>query len=121
MSVFSATPPVPLPASHDLFAPSKPSAKSFTICTCKTVSKQSTLTPFRINTYEKTGEGVVGSSSLASDTQIGKLRTINCSRLRSSLFYWSLISGLRSLALAQLLRRQLFHHLRRQIMQKHQE
>src|SRR5882762_6041055 len=53
MSVFSATPPVPLPASHDLFAPSKPSTKSFTICTCKTVSKQSTLTPFRINTYKK--------------------------------------------------------------------
>src|SRR5260221_14395558 len=57
MSVLSATPPVRLPASHYLLAPSKPSAKSFIIRTCKTVSKQSTLTPFRINTYEKTGGG----------------------------------------------------------------
>src|SRR5260221_6093478 len=57
MSVLSATPPVRLPASHYLLAPSKPSAKSFIIRTCKTVSKQSTLTRFRINTYEKTGVG----------------------------------------------------------------
>src|SRR5882762_4033333 len=57
MPVFSATPPVRLPASRYLLAPSKPSAKSFIIRTCKTVSKQSTLTPFRINTYEKTGVG----------------------------------------------------------------
>ena len=31
--------------------------KSLRINTCKSVSKQSTLTPFRINTYEKRGEG----------------------------------------------------------------
>src|SRR5882762_9577848 len=53
MPVFSATPPVRLPASRYLLAPSKPSAKSFIIRTCKTVSKQSTLTSFRINTYKK--------------------------------------------------------------------
>src|SRR5258708_26705827 len=57
MSVFSATASVPLPASHYLLAPSKPSANSFTIYTCKTVSKQSTLTPFRMNTYQKQGGG----------------------------------------------------------------
>jgi len=32
-------------------------ATSFRINTCKSVSKQTTLTPFRINTYEKTGGG----------------------------------------------------------------
>jgi len=53
MFVVSATLPVRLSASHLLLAPSKPSAKFFTINTCKTVSKQSTLTPFRINTSEK--------------------------------------------------------------------
>jgi hypothetical protein len=31
--------------------------KLFTINTCKTVTKQTTLTPFRMNTYEKQGEG----------------------------------------------------------------
>src|SRR5258708_1671156 len=30
---------------------------SFRINTCKSVSKQMTLTPFRMNTYEKQGEG----------------------------------------------------------------
>src|SRR5258707_998825 len=30
---------------------------SFRINTCKSVSKQKTLTPFRMNTYEKQGEG----------------------------------------------------------------
>ncbi len=33
---------------------------SFRINTCKSVSKQTTLTPFRINTYEKHGEGEGG-------------------------------------------------------------
>src|SRR6266852_3053401 len=32
----------------------------FRINTCKSVSKQMTLTPFRMNTYEKPGEGWVG-------------------------------------------------------------
>src|SRR5258708_25956975 len=32
---------------------------SFRINTCKSVSKQTTLTPFRMNTYEKQGEGGV--------------------------------------------------------------
>jgi hypothetical protein len=31
--------------------------KFFRINTCKSVSKQMTLTPFRMNTYEKRGEG----------------------------------------------------------------
>ncbi len=34
-----------------------PSSITFRINTCKSVSKQMTLTPFRINTYEKRGEG----------------------------------------------------------------
>jgi hypothetical protein len=36
---------------------------SFRINTCKSVSKQTTLTPFRMNTYEKQGEGGVHLSS----------------------------------------------------------
>ena len=32
-------------------------ATTFRINTCKSVSKQTTLTPFRMNTYEKRGEG----------------------------------------------------------------
>src|SRR6266436_1889274 len=38
---------------------------SFTINTCKSVSKQTTLTPFRMNTYEKQGGG--GGSKLTSN------------------------------------------------------
>src|SRR5712692_756421 len=37
--------------------------KPFRITTCKSVSKQMTSSPFRINTYEKTGgEGAAGES-----------------------------------------------------------
>jgi len=35
----------------------RPPPTPFRINTCKSVSKQTTLTPFRINTYEKQGEG----------------------------------------------------------------
>ena len=38
------------------------SANCFRINTCKSVSKQMTLTPFTINTYAKTGGGCVGPS-----------------------------------------------------------
>ena len=37
--------------------PSPPSHNSFRINTCKSESKQKTLTLFRMNTYEKQGEG----------------------------------------------------------------
>src|SRR6266481_9449322 len=37
--------------------PSISRVTTFRINTCKSVSKQRTLTPFRINTYEKQGEG----------------------------------------------------------------
>src|SRR5216683_967758 len=38
--------------------PHKPGLTTFRINTCKSVSKQRTLTIFRMNTYEKQGEGV---------------------------------------------------------------
>jgi len=77
MFVFSATLPVRLPASHHHLAPSKLSAKSLTINTCKTVSKQSTLTPFRINTYNKTGEGGLPSRPTHSSSLIVILNRVS--------------------------------------------
>jgi hypothetical protein len=42
-------------------------SKSFRMNTCKSVSKQRTLTPFRMNTYEKhRGEGGAPSRSLVA-------------------------------------------------------
>ena len=47
----------PLLPSHPL------SVSTFRINTCESVSKQTTSSPFRINTYEKTGEGEGGTCS----------------------------------------------------------
>ena len=50
-------PSSPLPHLRPLL-PSHPlSVSTFRINTCESVSKQTTSSPFRINTYEKTGEG----------------------------------------------------------------
>src|SRR5260370_1793550 len=56
-------PSSPLPHLRPLL-PSHPlSVSTFRINTCESVSKQTTSSPFRINTYEKTGEGEGGTCS----------------------------------------------------------
>jgi len=53
-----------------------PIRKSFRINTCKSVSKQSTLTPFRINTYEKRGRGDPHSVPVATPCSTVSLGSI---------------------------------------------
>jgi hypothetical protein len=48
-----------------------PSLSTFRMNTCKSVSKQSTLTIFRMNTYEKQGEGGGGRRSRFSPLRSG--------------------------------------------------
>jgi len=63
---------------------------SFRINTCKSVSKQTTLTPFRMNTYEKQGGGGVsisptpGQAGAEARPYIGRGRLKPCPRCRAS-------------------------------------
>src|ERR1700682_1175497 len=52
LSVASVSPVECLPAHYPLLT-NRPPLTTFRINTCKSVSKQRTLTPFRMNTYEK--------------------------------------------------------------------
>src|SRR5258708_7010500 len=55
-------------------------ATPFRINTSKSVSKQTTLSPFRMNTYEKTGEGA-GSPQTVNNPRAPRLRAILLSSL----------------------------------------
>jgi hypothetical protein len=80
-SIIYSTEPLPLSrqlrltplrrsASRWLVCQRPPPLTLFRINTCKSVSKQRTLTPFRMNTYKKRGRGVEGRS-----VQTGRILT----------------------------------------------
>src|SRR5216684_28080 len=58
LSVAAVSPVECLPDTHHPLLTTHSPLTTFRINTCKSVSKQRTLTPSRINTYKNTGEGV---------------------------------------------------------------
>src|SRR5713226_7689690 len=57
LSVAAVSPVECLPDTHHPLLTTHSPLTTFRINTCKSISKQRTLTPFRINTYAKQGEG----------------------------------------------------------------
>src|SRR5579859_753967 len=74
--------PVDPHSSHLVSGQERQPSKPFRINTCKSVSKQTTLTPFRINTYEKKGGVGVAGHSFRAITSHQYLCWLRCDRTR---------------------------------------